>query len=826
MDAQELRRDVRLLGDMLGTVLREQEGQAFYERVEALRQAAKAARQQGFATQGLDGLLSDDPEMAGKLARAFGLFLDLANIAEQHHRARRRRHHLQAGSPPQRASLPETLQRLIDAGHGEHIHDLVHDMHIGLVLTAHPTQAARRTMIMKHQAIDALLTRLDSSELLELERESTLRALHGHILTMWCTDDVRQERPGPEHEARGGLAVVESVLWDAVPKFMRELDTRLHQAIGRGLDVDAAPIRFGSWMGGDRDGNPNVTAIATRRILALSRWMGLHLYLQDVDHLRHVLSFESAPDIDGREPYRAILRGLRDELQAALEATEAELDGGPPAHFTAVQLRRPLRRIYDSLHARGAGIVADGELLDTLRRLATFGLHLLPLDIRQEAAEHERAMVALHPEYAAMDEAARQQFLLARLSEPAIPLPEGDEVLDTCRVAAQADPEALGAYVISMAATPSDILAVRYFLHRAGAAMPVVPLFETPDDLEQAPDTIERLLDAAPADELQVMIGYSDSAKEAGMLAAAWALHRCQERLVAIADARGVKLTIFHGRGGTVGRGGGPAHQAILALPPGAVKGRIRVTEQGEVIQARFGFPEVAMRSLELYTTAILEATLMPPARPEPAWREHMDRMASAARSTYREVIEADGFVPFFRAVTPVDVLSELNIGSRPAKRGSGDGPASLRAIPWVFAWTQTRLSLPGWLGADAVLDAPAEMRQWPFWRTVTDLLEMVLAKTDAAVFQAYLELSDSPQGPALLARLAEAERRVLAATGHTQLLQDNPVLQRSIALRNPYLDPIHLLQVHLLHRRDDPAHRDALLSTITAIAAGLRNTG
>ena len=837
-----LRRDVRLLGDMLGDVLREQEGEAFYRLVEEVRRGAKQARAGGFATAGLDSLLAElDGDEAGRLARAFGSFLSLANIAEQHHRTRRRRDHMRAGSSPQRASLRETFARLRTAGvPADRIAAALHDQRVDLVFTAHPTQATRRTMLAKHQAIEAILARLDRTDLLDVERESSLRALRGHILAIWLTDDVRRERPDPEDEARGGLAVVERVLWEAVPKFLRELDGHL-RGLGHGLAVDAAPIRFASWMGGDRDGNPRVTAATTRRVLLMSRWMGLHLYLQDIDGLRGELSLRTAtPRLrersDAREPYRVVLRDLRDRVQKTLVATEAELQGGPPAPaFGAADLREALMACHDSIHATGAGIIADGALLDTLRRLATFGLHLLPLDIRQEADRHTEAIEALQPGYADWDEARRRTFLLDGLGRAPEPLPTGDEVLDTFHVLTEADPEALGAYVISMAATPSDLLAVAYLQHRAGTSLPVVPLFETAEDLESAPDAIASILDDPAArrvlapEGLQVMIGYSDSAKGAGMLAAAWALHRCQERIIEVCGARGVPVTFFRGRGGTVGRGGGPAHQAITALPPGAVRGRIRFTEQGEVIQARFGLPGIAARSLEIYTTATLEATLLPPAPPEPTWRDAMDAMAEASRRAYRAVLDAPGFVPFFRAVTPVDELSRLNIGSRPAKRGAGDGPGSLRAIPWVFAWMQNRLMLPAWLGTEAALATtpPAAMREWPFWKTTLQLLEMVLTKCDADVFAAYQELGDEARGEALLARLEAARAGVLAASGHAALLEADPVLARSIRVRNPYLDPLHLLQVQLL-RRVRAGHDDhgALLSTITAIAAGLRNTG
>lgn len=854
-----LRRDVRLLGDLLGEVLREQEGDAFLDLVESVRTAAKAARQAGFALppdleERLSGL---SVEETAKLVRAFGVFLALANIAEQHHRVRRRRDHLRAGSAPQRGSFAETFSRLVARGvEPARLREGLLSLDVGLVLTAHPTEATRRTLLMKHRRIAELLERLDRTDLLELERDSADRALHGEVTALWLTEGLRQERPTPEKEAKGGLAVVEQVLWDVVPRYLRELDTRLREHDGEGLPVDAAPIRFGSWMGGDRDGNPNVTPEVTRRVLLRARWLALDLYGRDVDDLRRELSMHRAtPALRARagaeawEPYREVLRDLRARLAGAQALTEAELDGAEPRPLPvdAAGVQEVLRLCHDSLHAVGAGIIADGNLLDALRRVSTFGLHLVHLDVRQEAGRHAEAVDHLAGgAYAGLSEPERVSFLLDALEAPAEPLPpDGDapepvrDVLGTFRVLAGADRAGLGTYVISMASHPSDLLAVAYLQHRAGVGdpLPVVPLFETPDDLERAAATVTAVLDDERARRVlfprrvEVMIGYSDSAKEAGMLAAAWALYEAQEALVAVCRERGMPLKLFHGRGGSVGRGGGPAHRAILALPPGAVAGSLRVTEQGEVVQARFGLPGIALRSLELYTTAVLEATLVPRRAPEPAWREALDRMAERSRAAYRSVIEHPDFVPYFRAVTPVEELEGLKIGSRPAKRRSGGGPGSLRAIPWVFAWTQDRLLLPAWLGTDEALAEPApDMDGWPFWRSTLALLEMALAKTDRDVFSHYdaVLAPGATLGALLLARRDASEAGVLRAQGHEVLLEDDPVLRRSIDVRDPYLDPLHLLQVLLLRRvrGGDEAARHALLLTINGIAAGMRNTG
>jgi phosphoenolpyruvate carboxylase len=578
-----LRRDVRMLGDLVGQVLREHEGQAFFELVERIRTAAKDARGAGFATAGLDFLNDVDNDTAAKLARAFGLFLGLANIAEQHHRVRRRRDHMRSGSAPQRASLEETFGRLLAKVPPDRLRETVLGLDIELVLTAHPTETARRTLIMKQQRIAALLERLDHTDLLEVERESATRALHGEITALWLTEAVRRTKPTPEDEARGGLAVVERVLWQAVPRFLRELDHRLVAATGTGLPHNVAPLRFGSWIGGDRDGNPFVTPEATRRIILMSRWMGLHLYLHDVDGLRERLSVQPASAAlraaggKGQEPYRAVLRKLRRKISRALHRTRQQLKGENVAcDITIEDIDTPLRLCYESLHAVGAGAVADGELLDTLRRIATFGLHLLPLDIREDSRRHAEALDFLtEGAYSNWDETQRRTFLLQGLAAPPEPLPAGgpEHVLELFELLAEVDRRALSNYVISMAGSVSDMLAVAYLQHRAGVKhpLPVVPLFETPKDLAAAPQVVADILADAAAraalarDRLQVMIGYSDSAKEAGMLAAAWALYKAQHAIAKSCADAGVALTLFHGRGGMVGRGGGPAHQAILA---------------------------------------------------------------------------------------------------------------------------------------------------------------------------------------------------------------------------------------------------------------------
>lgn len=871
-----LREDVHLLGELLGQTIRAQYGQGFLDKIELIRTGAKAARR-GSAegakqlTATLDGLGEDE---LLPVARAFNQFLNLANIAEQYHRIRRRTP--KEPEPFENRVLAELLGRLRKSGLGaEGLARQVADLEIELVLTAHPTEVARRTLIQKYDAIAAQLAAGDHSDLLPEERQAVQEKLQRLIAEAWHTDEIRRTRPTPVDEAKWGFAVIEHSLWHALPDFLRHVDRTLQETLGERLSLEAAPIRFASWMGGDRDGNPNVTASITREVLLLARWMAADLYLRDVDSLAAELSMQQASDElraevgDLAEPYRALLKQLRERLRATRAWAERAIHTGEEPVAEVLQdnreLLEPLQLCYRSLQECGMGVIAEGALLDTLRRAATFGLFLARLDVRQDSTRHAKAMSEITDylglgNYAEWDESVRQEFLLEELASRRPLLPanfqasaETAEVLATCRVVAQAPAASLGSYVISMAGRPSDVLAVQLLLKECGLERPmrVVPLFETLDDLDNAGPCIDRLLSLDSyrtrlAGPQEVMIGYSDSAKDAGTLAAAWAQYRAQEALVDICRNHGVELLLFHGRGGTVGRGGGPAHAAILSQPPGSVAGRFRTTEQGEMIRFKFGLPDIAEQNLNLYLAAVLEATLQPPPVPETAWREVMDRLAADGVLAYRAVVrENPQFVDYFREATPEQELGRLPLGSRPAKRREG-GVESLRAIPWIFAWTQTRLMLPAWLGWEDALFKAIERgegallgrmrKEWPFFTTRIDMLEMVLAKADREIAQLYDErLVQSelrPLGAHLRDLLSQSVRVVLGLTGQAQLLAHAAETRESIGVRNTYLDPLHLLQAELLARSrrctGDACGglEQAMLVTVAGIAAGLRNTG
>ncbi|HET7221435.1 MAG TPA: phosphoenolpyruvate carboxylase [Vicinamibacterales bacterium] len=896
---KSLRDDVRLLGELLGETLRRQEGQPLFERVERVRALAKRARHTSTDGEGFETLASELRAMpvaaALPIARSFAHFLNLANVAEQHHRVRRRRaYQRDPRARPQPASIEEALPRLLSSGvSAEALHKAVCSLGIELVMTAHPTEIMRRSLQHKYRRIADALAGLDHWDVTCLERETHVEDMRREITAAWETEEVRRERPSPLDEVRSALAVFEETIWDALPQYCRSLDRALRQVTGRGLPLDRAPIRFGSWIGGDRDGNPFVTPEVTRRACLMARWTALSLYAREVEQLRFDLSMSDAsPElldrVDGaHEPYRALLRALQQTLEASRHRVEAMLAAPmseaphyngyagqagytwePERFESTADVLEPLLLCHRSLHATNNGLIADGRLTDLIRRLAAFGLTLVRLDVRQEAERHTEAVDAITRalglgEYACWAEARRVDFLTNVLSQdrrltPArmAASPRVAEVLDTFRIMAAIHPESLGAYIITMAGRPSDVLAVELLQREAGVSpiRRVVPLFETARDLHAAAPMIDALLSIPwyrtrvmqHEGRLEVMVGYSDSAKDVGRFTAAWELYKAQEAIVTASRSHGVPITLFHGRGGSVGRGGGPTHLAIRSQPPGSIDGTLRVTEQGEMIQAKFGLPGIALRTLEVYTTATLEATLATPPRIAAVWRTKMDDLAAGARRTFRETVYDDPrFIEYFHTATPVSELDAMHIGSRPAKRDKQAALQALRAIPWQFAWMQTRLLLPSWLGIEEVLSAEdrdlcREMyRSWPFFRSTIELIEMALAKADAGIaahYDRHLVPPDQQDlGRALRARLRRAIDVVLDITGHQQLLDNNPVLRRSIDVRNPYVDPINLLQVELLRRlraagdaraEDEVWLRRALLVTINGVAAGMRNTG
>lgn len=865
-----LKAHVSLLGQCLGDTIELHHGTDFLKKIEDIRRLAKALRQGDQQDKhALVELLQSlkDAEFL-PVCRAFSQFLNLANVAEQHHTTSLSSNHLEQQFETIITTLKQSKQDK------ETLYQTVLALDIELVLTAHPTEITRRTFIHKHTQLNACLERLTRNNLDPFQKQEVLDRIEQLISQAWHTSEIRNQRPTPVDEAKWGYSVIEQSLWQAVPQFMRRLDASLKQHFDLDLPHTFSPIRFASWMGGDRDGNPFVTAKVTEEVLLRGRLSALNLYEQEINTLASELSMsDCTPEFSEathhhHEPYRVLLRDLRDDIQQSIRCLEQmltqEICHETPAITDIEQIRTPLLQCYDSLIACNMKKIAHGQLRDILRRLACFGLQLTKLDVRQHSGHHTQALSELTlalglGDYGHWDETQKQRFLCQELASqrPLIPLnwqpsAQTQEVLDTCTmIAKQPAGETLGLYVISMTSEASDILAARLLMKICGCQnpLPVAPLFETLDDLNRAPAVMRQLFELTPPQKRQwIMIGYSDSAKDAGIIAASWAQYCAMEALVTLAHEYSVSLTLFHGRGGSIGRGGGPAREAILSQPPGSLAGGLRVTEQGEMIRFKFGLEQVAQHSLALYTQAVLEANLAPPPVPEKAWRDLMDAMAQDSCQSYRDLVrDCPDFVDYFKMATPEQELAKLPLGSRPARRKASASITDLRAIPWIFAWSQTRLMLPAWLGTHAALtraqqaqhtDTCAQMlTHWPFFKTRLDMLEMVFLKADAGIAAYYdqrlVPEALKPIGAKIHAELTASVQHLLALKPEGSLLDQQPWSRESIKLRNPYIDPLNVLQVELLRRARDVQDSDAstqinqaLMVTIAGIAAGLRNTG
>lgn len=868
---ETLRDNVRLLGDLLGQVVIKHEGQALFDKVEQIRSVSKTLAQSKKTDyqpliQALEAL--DDKDIL-PIARAFNQFLNLANIADQQYYASAE----VAGADSVRAFIQQFRDKLDK----ETLAKAVESLNVDLVLTAHPTEVSRRTLIYKFTQLTQTLRDLKRTDLLEFERDKLTGKMHRLIEEIWTTDEIRIEKPTAVDEARGGFSVIETSLWEAVPNFIRHLNRVCEQELGQSLPLDARPFNFSSWMGGDRDGNPNVTHDVTRTVLLLGRLRAARLYIKDIERLGTELSMsdcseelrEQLDDPLESEPYRAYLSSLLKQLCRTAKWLSAELEGKSSARPSDLidnkeALLTPLLLIHKSLVDSGCERITYGPIKDTIRRVHAFGINLSPIDVRQDSERHLLAIEELVSylglgDYQSWSEEEKINFLIEQLKSkrPLLPRnwPASDdtqEVLATCEILAEQPPEILSHYVISMAKQASDVLAVALLLKEKGLpwSMPIVPLFETLDDLDRAYNVMHKLWSLDWYKEYcdgkqTVMIGYSDSAKDAGKLAATWAQYQAQEKLVKLAKENGIELSLFHGRGGTVGRGGGPIDKAISSQPPGSVNGHIRVTEQGEMIRYKFGVPEVAFSSLSSYTTAILKATLAPEPAPKQEWRDLIELMSKESLKAYRGIVrEHPDFVPYFRSLTPEQELGKLAIGSRPAKRKATGGVESLRAIPWVFAWMQVRLNLPSWLGvpqaiAYARTHQPKEfddmLSNWSFFSSFIDLLEMVAGKTDTIVSEHYenqlVEAKLHPLGDILRKDLAELKNHILEIKNETEILENDAPLQASLSVRKPYVDPLNYLQAELLKRERavgdmTPELERALKVTMAGISAGMRNTG
>jgi phosphoenolpyruvate carboxylase len=909
-----VRAGVRRLGQLLGESLTRHEGAGLLELVERVRALARVGEDRGDLHQVLAAV---DHPTAIVLARAFTAYFQLANITEQLHRSR------ELTDRP-RTALEETGSRIADAVSlglvdPELPAQLVERLELRPVFTAHPTEATRRSVLDVLREIADLLDAADDPRAHPSRRALVDRRLAEAVDVLWQTDELRVERPKPTDEARSAAYYLTSIATDVLPDLIEELDNALTPA-GVTLPVTARPLRFGSWAGGDRDGNPNVTPRVTLDVLTLQHEFGIRVLLGAVDGLvrdltastrvvgasdelltslqddrsAHPEVYDRFIRLNAQEPYRLKCSYVR----ARLAATRDRLAGGL-AHVPGRDYLSPrdllgdLMVMHRSLLANRGELVANGPLRRTIRVAATIGLGLATLDIREHAERHHAALAALYDRlgeldrpYADLDRTERTALLSRELAgrrplSSAAAAPPADptaaavlELFGTIRVALDRFGDGvIESYIVSMTRDVDDILAVVVLAREAGlvdlapggtrARIGFVPLFETVAELRAAgrlldgmlTDPAYRAVVTARGDVQEIMLGYSDSSKDAGITASQWEIHRAQRELRDVARRHGVVLRLFHGRGGSVGRGGGPTGEAILAQPFGTLDGQIKVTEQGEVISDKYTLPQLARHNLEIALAAVLEASILHRAARQPPrtlaeWDRTMDAVAGAARDAYRALVSDPALVPFFLAATPVDELGHLNIGSRPSRRPGGTGGLDdLRAIPWVFGWTQSRIILPGWFGVGSGLaaaraagagEALAEMyRDWHFFRTFLSNVSMTLAKTDLRIAADYVStLVPSAQAGLFEVIRAEHERtvaEVLAVTGTTALLEHAPLLRQTLEVRDLYLAPLHALQVSLLARSRaeasttadvDPRLRRALLLTINGISAGLRNTG
>jgi phosphoenolpyruvate carboxylase len=885
-----LREDVRELGALVGDMLAEQGGAAFFQRVEEIRTAAIRRRGTGAPVDALASMLAGtQADAAGMLARAFATWFQVVNIAERVHRIRRRRDYQRSGAAPQPESLGDVLEKLKACGVGaDELRACIARLDVEPVFTAHPTEAVRRSLLEKEQAIvRALIDRFDTSRT-PRERAVDRERLRMALTAGWQTADASTLRPTVQDEFEHIGFYLAEPLYRVLPVFYESLAHELDRVYGIRGDLPRL-LRFGSWVGGDMDGNPNVGADTLGETLRAQRAMVLGRYRDGCRALARLLSQTddrisvsdalrnrlgeyrkrlpgAAARIRPRHanmPYRCLLT----LMQARLKASGND---APDGYADAGGFEADVALIADSLASNkgaNAGLFAVRRLQ---WRIRTFGFHLARLDVRQDARVHDDVLSVLLDDggWRERDPAARAGRLQPLAAGEA--RFEGSDDAQVARIRAVfstlADARrrfgsgATGPYIISMAHSAADVLAVLALARHGGlvedGAVPldVSPLFETVDDLEHAAATLRALLEdpvyrahlAKRGDRQTIMVGYSDSMKDGGILAARWALQRAQAELLAVARDGGIELTFFHGRGGSACRGGSKVTPALMASPRGAVAGRLRVTEQGEVIHRKYGIRALALRNLEQTVGATLRASLRPREADtrEEGWARRMDELAGAARETYRAFVGSDGFVDYFRTATPIDVIERMTMGSRPASRRSMRGVADLRAIPWVFSWTQMRSILPGWYGLGTALErgfaefgeeAMVEMAgDWPFLATLLDDVEMMLAKADLDIAEAFSRLSGDLHGrffPRIEQEFRRTRDAILRAKCRDELLADDRRLAQSIRLRNPYVDPMSVLQVDLLRRwREGGSEDDALLRSLVAcvngVARGLQNTG
>ena len=882
-----LREDIRYLGNILGRVIKKQEGENFFNLVEKIRKLSKANKSNNSSKHSHKRIIREikklNPKNTFKLTRAFAHFMNFINLAESIDASRSLNiyENDQKNVSNKNIFIEEIFEELFENKKipDAKIYNIAKNLNIGIVLTAHPTEVKRRTLIQKYHKITEILEQRDLLKNFPTKLNLLDKKLYDEFTIIWNTDDLKRVRPTPFDEARWGLAIIEDSLWDTIPKVYRRLNSIFVKNMGKGLPKNFNPIEFGSWMGGDRDGNPFVTSKVTKEVILLSRWEAAKLYEKSLTKIIRSYSMQNcSKKIFSKvgktfEPYRVYLRPLRDKMRNTHRLIEQHLIYKKPLDRSKLlnskeEILKPLRVVRESLEENQNENIASGDLLDLMRRAKCFGINLAKLDIRQESSRHTQLLNELikskfNKNYNKLSEDKKIQLLKSLiLSKKNIinkfnfKNKENKEVWSTFKTLADEPSECLGAYVISMTASASDILSISFLQKEAKIKekLRVVPLFETLDDLINAKSIMESLFSKSWYRRLiknkqEVMIGYSDSSKDAGKICASWHQYKAQEQIIKLAKKYSIEVVFFHGRGGSAGRGGGPIQATLRSQPPNSVNGKIRITDQGEVIQQKYGYEPLAKYNLCSYIGAVTEATLNPPPLPKNNWRTLIEKMSDISKSSYRKNIsQSTEFIKYFKTVTPHVALGKLSIGSRPSKRKNIDNIKSLRAIPWVFAWTQIRLMLPAWLGsAEALRYANIKQfrktlyemeKNWPFFNSMLDMLDMVISKADPDISKIYEEyLADEK-----LKRVGQKLRfqfQVIKELNKKitpkEIIKLRKEFRTSVIVRNIYSEVLNIIQPLVMNKIKKNKNKnknnkkylnDALLTSIAGISAAMKNTG
>ena len=881
-----LREDVKYLGNILGKVIKIQEGQKFFDLVEKIRKLSKTNKkspnQKKLNSKLLSAIKNLNPKNTYKLTRAFSHFMNFMNLAELVDASRSLNEHENSQKKlkdNKNLFIEEIFEDLFRKKNisNNRIYDLAKNLNIGIVLTAHPTEVKRRTLIQKYHKIIEILEQRELLKNYPSQLKILENQLFDELTIIWNTDDLKRTKPSPFDEARWGLAIIEDSLWDTIPKVYRKLNSIFVRNMNKNLPKNFNPIVFGSWMGGDRDGNPNVTAEVTRKVILLSRWEAAKLYEKALTKIIRSYSMEKCSKKilkkvgNSFEPYRIFLRPLRDKMRITHRLIEQHLVQKKPLDQKKLlssreEILRPLRVVRESLEQNQNENIASGDLLDLMRRAKCFGINLARLDIRQESSRHKQLISELvkakhNKNYSNFSEKEKLNFLRLSINSKSKKIgnfqfrnKENKEVWSTFKTLSKEPPECLGAYIISMTTSASDILSVSFLQKEAEIKdkLRVVPLFETLNDLINAKSIMENLFSQNWYRKLinynqEVMIGYSDSSKDAGKICASWHQYKAQEEIIKLGKKFKIKITFFHGRGGSPGRGGGPIQATLRSQPPNSVNGNIRITDQGEVIQQKYGYEPLANYNLCSYIGAVTEATLNPPPIPKKEWRNLIEKMSDISKNSYRKNInQSSDFIEYFKTVTPHKALGKLSIGSRPSKRKNVDNIQSLRAIPWVFAWTQIRLMLPAWLGSAEALRYAyiKEFRKilydmeknWPFFNSMLDMLDMVISKADPEISKIYEEFLGDKKLKRVGKKLRfqfDTIKRLNKMIAPKEILKIRKQFRSAAIVRNIYSEVLNIIQPIVIsklkknkNKKNKKDLEDALLTSIAGISAAMKNTG